>query len=251
MLDRSQLDVVALVTAYNEESTIGEVLDVLKQCHSLTRIQVVDDGSTDRTRAVALESGVKVISLPERIPVGQAIMHHLTDLEQECILIWCDADLVGLRPEYIETLVRRFRKEDVTQSLSSRGLPLTWPTWLRIAPLKWIWKHAFGPLSGERVILRSTFEDAITLSRGLQWQEMMRGYGIVLFLNWYAQTYGSGSVITYFDQLRQRQKHEKWGQRYWWEAVGEWKQFILTWFKIQMNAQRILRRKELAAPTQG
>jgi len=242
------MEVVALVTAYNEESTIGQVLEALLACPSIDKVQVVDDASTDSTREVALKRNVKVVTLPERVPVGQAIMHHLTDLEEECILIWCDADLLGLRPQYMETLIRRFREEKVSQSLSSRGLPLTWPNWLRIGPLKWAWKRAFGPITGERVILLSTFREAIALSRQLQWAEMMRGYGIVLFLNWYAANYGSGSVITYFDQLRQRQKHEKWGKRSWWEAAFEWKQFIQTWFKIRLNAHRIHGIKRGAAP---
>ncbi len=239
MPDRNELEVVALVTAYNEESTIGTVLDVLMACPSVDRVQVVNDGSTDETAAVAGTRPVTVITLPKRVPVGQAIMHHLTDLEGERILIWCDADLLGLEPNHIETLIRRFRREGVSQSLSSRGLPLTWPSWLRLPPLRWAWKRAFGPLSGERVILQSTFENAIALSRTLNWTEMMRGYGIVLFLNWYAQVYGSGSVITYFDTLRQRQKCEKWGRCSIWEMVGEWKQFILTWIKIRWHAKWI------------
>ena len=66
-------------------------------------------------------------------------------------------------------------------------------------------------VSGERVILRSTFLSAIELADQLRWRKMMHGYGIVLFLNWYCKETGSGSVITYFDQLKQRQKHQKWG----------------------------------------
>ena len=79
----------------------------------------------------------------------------------------------------------------------------------------------------------------------LQWAEMMRGYGIVLFLNWYARVYGGGSEVCYFDTLRQRQKYQKWktgnpvGQ-----MIRQWGEFIRVWIKIRANAGRI---KALAA----
>ncbi|MEM1293888.1 MAG: glycosyltransferase family 2 protein [Verrucomicrobiota bacterium] len=239
MVNRSELRVVALVTAYNEESTIGQIVDVLKQCPSIDRIQVVDDGSTDKTREEALARDVKVISLKERVPVGQAIMHHLTEIDQECILLWCDADLTGLKPEYMETLIRRFREEAVTQSLSSRGVPLDWPRCIRGWPVRQLWTAAFGPITGERAILRSDFMKAIELCQSLEWAEMMRGYGIVLFLNWYGKAFGNGHVISYFDQLRQRQKYEKWGRRSVREMVMQWIQFGLVWIKIRTHARRI------------
>ena len=250
MTDRSTLKVIACVTAFNEEATIGEIIDVLKQCSAIDSVQVVDDGSTDRTREEAEARGVTVISLPERVPVGQAIMHHLTTTDEECILVWCDADLVGLKPEYMAELISRFRNENVTQSLSSRGVPPTWPDWLRGWPVKQLWTWAFGPISGERAILRSDFLQAIELSRRLEWDEMMRGYGIVLFLNWYGHTFGSGHVITYFDRLRQRQKYQKWGKVSFWEMVRQWIQFGIVWVKIRLHAGQIKEsRKQLMAET--
>lgn len=252
MSDRSTLKVIACVTAYNEEPTIGEILDVLKDCPSIDAVQVVDDGSTDKTKLVAeARDGVKVISLPERVPVGQAIMHHLTTQEEECILLWCDADLVGLRPEYMEELVRRFRAEPVTQSLSSRGVPPNWPNWLRGWPVRQLWAWGFGPISGERAILRSDFLEAIELSRRLHWDEMMRGYGIVLFLNWYAAAFGQGQVVTYFDKLRQRQKYQKWGKVSAWEMINQWIQFGFVWIKIRLHAGQIHKSRRALMAEKG
>ena len=249
MTDRSKLRVIACVTAFNEEQTIGAILDTLKECPSIDSVQVVDDGSTDRTQAEAeAREGVTVISLPERVPVGQAIMHHLTTTDEECILVWCDADLLGLKPAYMEELITRFKTEDVTQSLSSRGVPPTWPEWLRGWPVKQLWTWAFGPISGERAILRSDFLEAIELSRRLDWEEMMRGYGIVLFLNWYSHAFGTGHVITYFDGLRQRQKYQKWGKSSRWEMVRQWLQFAAVWIKIRRHAGQIREsRRQLLA----
>ncbi len=253
MLKRTELEVVACVTAYNEEQTIGEIVRALKQSKSVDRVQVVDDGSTDGTRAVAAAEGVKVISLPERVPVGEAIMHHLTDMNEECILLWCDADLVGLKPKYMDDIVARFRAGNLTQVTSSRGVPPNWPGWLRGTPVRQFWGWFFGPISGERAILRSDFLEAIELSRRLEWAEMMRGYGIVLFLNWYSNVLGEGMKVSYFDKLRQRQKYQKWGKGSRGEMLRQWIQFILCWVKIRLHAGKIKasRRQLLAEGAPG
>lgn len=244
MSSRSNLEVVACVTAFNEEATVGEVLDVLLRCESVDRVQVVNDGSTDGTREVCeSRKTVRSINLAKRVPVGEAIMHHLDDLDEECILLWCDADLIDFRPEYMDALVRRFREEGVSMSMSSRGLPRSWPGGMRWPIFKKAWAAAFGPISGERAILRSEFLEAIELSRTLGWPEMMRGYGIVLFLNYHAKKFGNGCVIEYFDQLRQRQKYEKWGKISIFEMWGQWLQFYAAWLKIRLNAGRIRRHR--------
>lgn len=123
--------------------------------------------------------------------------------------------------------------------MSSRGVPPNWPAWLRNRGVRAFWGWLFGPISGERAILHSDFVAAIELAQKLHWVEMMRGYGIVLFLNWYASTYGGGSVVTYFDDLRQRQKYQKWGGNPAGEMARQWAQFIFVWMKIRMNAPRI------------
>jgi len=239
MSNHTNLPVVALVTAYNEEETIGTVLDALLATPSIDRVQLVDDGSTDATSTIAAQRNAKVITLPQRVPVGQAIMHHLTKLDGEAILLWCDADLLHLQPAHLERLIERFRTEDISQSLSSRGLPASCPPWLRQKPVRTLWARAFGPLTGERAILKSVFEEAIELSKRLEWQEMMRGYGIVLFLNWYCTEFGRGHVITYFDELRQRQKYEKWGWTSVAQMAAQWTQFGITWVKIRTHSRRI------------
>ncbi len=235
----SALPVIALVTAYNEAETIGDVIAALQACPAIDRIHVVDDASEDDTRAIALAAGVAVTSLPVRVPVGQAIMHHLDAVPDEALFVWCDADLTGLAPDHISRLVRRYHEGGVSQSLSSRALPLNWFAPFRTAPFRWGWKTLFGPISGERVMLRSFFADAVNLASRLGWSEMMRGYGIVLFLNWYSNAFAEGHAVTYIEGLRQRQKYQKWGAAAFILMVRQWAQFILVWGKIRLNARRI------------
>lgn len=232
------LPVVALVTAYNEESTIGAVLEALAHAPSVDTVQVIDDGSTDQTHAIALAHADKVVRLPRRIPVGEAVLQHLDLIRDECVLVWCDADLIGMRPQTIEALLDRFRRGDASQVLSSRGVPTTWPRWARNAVTRRLWAYVFGPLSGERVMLRSDFVRWVEDARRLGWREMLSGYGIVLYLNWRAQIDGHGTAICYFDELRQRYKHEKWGKRGLGEAIAQWVEFIRIYLKIRVAAPR-------------
>src|SRR5271170_7381519 len=66
-------DVSIIVPARNEEANLGNCLESLIAQTGVTfEISVVDDGSTDRTREIALGfPGVRVIS-PEHLPKDEA-----------------------------------------------------------------------------------------------------------------------------------------------------------------------------------
>ena len=65
----SRTKIAVLITAYNEESNIGEVID---QIDGIYDIYVVNDGSTDRTGEVSREKGAEVIDLPLNLGQGAA-----------------------------------------------------------------------------------------------------------------------------------------------------------------------------------
>jgi dolichol-phosphate mannosyltransferase len=64
--------VILIVPAFNEEAKIGEVVRRTPR-NIVDKIMVIDDGSTDRTPAVATELGAEVISLGQARGVGYAI----------------------------------------------------------------------------------------------------------------------------------------------------------------------------------
>ncbi len=66
-----RLRVVCVIPAFNEESTIGAVVEGAKKYCSM--VLVVDDGSDDETRNRAKEAGGKVISHVSRLGVGAAL----------------------------------------------------------------------------------------------------------------------------------------------------------------------------------
>ena len=64
---------LAVVPAYNEEATVG---DVVRQLHARARqfdVVVIDDGSTDATSSVAGAAGARVLRHPFNLGIGGAV----------------------------------------------------------------------------------------------------------------------------------------------------------------------------------
>ncbi len=62
-----------ILPAYNEERTIRQVIGQIKSDIPLSDILVVDDGSTDRTSAIASGEGVTVVQHPFNLGYGAAL----------------------------------------------------------------------------------------------------------------------------------------------------------------------------------
>jgi glycosyltransferase involved in cell wall biosynthesis len=80
-----------LIPAYNEEATIGEVLDRIAQLDLEVQVIVVDDGSTDGTAAIAQAKGAMVIRQPNR-GKGAAIRAAIPHVDGDIAVIQ-DADM--------------------------------------------------------------------------------------------------------------------------------------------------------------
>jgi glycosyltransferase involved in cell wall biosynthesis len=64
---------VAIVPALNEQDAIGGVIDEIRAFDPGLEIVVVDDGSVDRTAAVAEQRGAHVIRLPFNLGIGGSV----------------------------------------------------------------------------------------------------------------------------------------------------------------------------------
>jgi hypothetical protein len=71
--DRNARQYLAVVPAYNEAATVGEVVRALREYAPLFDVLVVDDGSTDRTPDVASRAGARVLKLPFNLGIGGAV----------------------------------------------------------------------------------------------------------------------------------------------------------------------------------
>jgi glycosyltransferase involved in cell wall biosynthesis len=64
---------IAVVPAYNEEASVARVIEDIRAADPSFDIVVVDDGSTDRTAAVAEAAGAHVVHLPYNLGIGGAV----------------------------------------------------------------------------------------------------------------------------------------------------------------------------------
>ena len=96
-----------LIPAYNEEATIGEVLERIAMLGLDAQVVVVDDGSSDRTAEIAEEHGATVIR-QANAGKGAAIRAAIGAIDGDVAVIQ-DADMEydpAEVPELIEPIVR-------------------------------------------------------------------------------------------------------------------------------------------------
>ncbi|NLC77915.1 MAG: glycosyltransferase family 2 protein [Clostridia bacterium] len=98
------MPVSAIIPAYNEEKTVANVIHPLKQVPAVSEIIVVSDGSTDKTAEVAREAGAQVIVSETNKGKGGAMMLGVSHAQEE-VLLFLDADLIGLTPAHVEQLI--------------------------------------------------------------------------------------------------------------------------------------------------
>lgn len=115
-----------IIPAYNEEHTIAEVIKTVKKVPEIESIVVVSDGSTDRTVEIARSLKVKVYEMKENIGKGGAMKRGFERTNSE-ILLFLDADLIGLKCEHIYSLIDPIKENiaDMTIGIFSQGRLIT------------------------------------------------------------------------------------------------------------------------------
>jgi glycosyltransferase involved in cell wall biosynthesis len=95
--------VSVIVAAYDEEMWIGHLLESLR-AQTLPPLDVIvaDDGSRDRTAAVAEGAGAQVLRLPHRGPA--VARNEAAALARGDVLVFLDGDMT-CAPEFLERLV--------------------------------------------------------------------------------------------------------------------------------------------------
>lgn len=142
------MSVTAIIPAYNESKTIGDVLRVAKSVPLISEILVISDGSTDDTADIARNYGVHVIEHAENLGKSESIKTGLDISSFETILL-LDADLIGLKADHIhDLLIPVINNEyDMTVGIFKSGRRVT-DLAQKIAP----------KLSGQRAIKKCLLE---------------------------------------------------------------------------------------------
>ncbi len=96
--------VSVVIPALNEERRIAEVVAYALGDSATAEVIVVDDASTDDTRARALAAGARVITSTQ-LGKGPSMADGTAAAQQE-VVVFLDGDLAGLRPGIISSLAR-------------------------------------------------------------------------------------------------------------------------------------------------
>ncbi|MCS5621972.1 MAG: glycosyltransferase family 2 protein [Nitrospinaceae bacterium] len=108
-----------IIPAYNEEDSIGLVLDALPQ-NLIHEIIVVDNNSTDDTARSASEKGARVVA-EKRRGYGSACLKGISELDNPDIVVFLDGDFSDY-PEEIIQLVEPIESGKKDFVLGSRML---------------------------------------------------------------------------------------------------------------------------------
>lgn len=167
-----------VIPAFNEGDNLHRVLETVCVVDWLSQIVVVDDGSMDDTLTVAQhyarqDEHIVVLRLPQKRGKAGAMLAGVRALQTD-LVIFLDADLIGLQPYHLHHLcvpllvdtndmaVAVFRYGGVRTDLSHRLTP---------------------DLSGQRCLRRWSAEQALTPLAGT-------GYGVETGLTIHARRHG-------------------------------------------------------------
>lgn len=221
--DFKKLKVAAIVPAYNEEKTIGNVLKQLKLAKELDEIIVVADGSTDKTAEISKSFKVKVLEGPKREGKGRAMRRGVENTNAQ-IIAFFDADLVGLAPAHVTKLVQPVLKGEAGMVVGIRDRIGETPLFLlKIDPLL-----AFG---GERALKREIFENLP--------ERFSQGFEIETALNFYCQVNKIPVKYVKLKGLKMIVKEKKYGF-----LKGFWERLKMEGEMIKIRISLLFHKKE-------
>ena len=170
-----------IIPAYNEESSIGLVLDALPQ-EKIHEIIVVDNCSTDATARVAQEHGARVVKEPRK-GYGSACLKGIDELDDPDIVVFIDGDFSDF-PEEIVLLIGPIETGEKDFVLGSRMIfpksqlallpQARYGNRLAILLIKLFFKYEFTDLGPFRAIRYSSLMSLGMQDRDFGWTVEMQ-----------------------------------------------------------------------------
>lgn len=220
--------VCAVIPAYNEAARIGAVLDTLAASPEVDAVIVVNDGSTDATLAAATAhpaaqgkmAKVTVLSQTPNRGKGAAMCLGAAQADAADVLLFFDADLIGLTPAHVSALLHPVTSGAVVMALGVfRGGRGATTLAQRIAP----------NISGQRAIRRDVFRSVPNL--------LTAGYGVELAITNYVIGERLPTTQVVLQDVTHPMKEEKLGF-----VRGAWSRLRMYYQMLPYIARRMLRR---------
>lgn len=160
------IKVSCIIPAHNEESRIGNVLQIVYKHPLVDEIIVVDDASSDNTQNIVKKfPDIRLIANKDNKGKSYSVATGIIESSGEYILM-LDADLRGLRSEDIVSLVSPVigGRADVSMSIRKNT-----PGWMKLIKV--------DLMTGEKVLPKSIIMPHI------QEMTVLRSYALEVFLN--------------------------------------------------------------------
>lgn len=182
-----------VVCAYNEETTIENIVRKISEFNTECELIVVDDGSADKTNSIlkSLRKQIEfnLITFPENKGKSYAMVEGVKAAKREIIMFF-DADVTGIRKEHFEMLLEPLKGEaDMVLGSPSETL-----IDYRINPFK--------SLTGERAIYKKDLEPILENIRDIR-------FGVETYMNLYFQAHGKKIKYILLDGLEHPTKYKK------------------------------------------
>src|SRR5688500_5751458 len=99
-----------IMPAYNEQKNIEKTLEFIVKTAHIDEIIVVNDGSSDKTKDICERfKGITLINLEKNRSKTHAVLAGVKKAQHDHILLF-DADLLGLKQEYIVRLIKKYQE---------------------------------------------------------------------------------------------------------------------------------------------
>lgn len=144
---RERVRIAVIVPARNEARTVGDVLAVAASSDLIDELVLVDDGSSDATAEVGRRY-CTVLSLPSSIGKAGAMALGVAATSAD-IIVFLDADLLGLRAEHLQQLLDPVVSGEAEMVIGERDC---W--WYRLP----IGRRIVLRLGGERALTRELWD---------------------------------------------------------------------------------------------
>ncbi len=213
--------VAAIVAAYNEESTIGPIIETLVTSTLFRDVIVISDGSTDRTREIARAAGASLVhQFPWKHGKGAALMHGVSHTDAP-ILFFLDADLKGLSVEHLKKILAPVLAGRLAMCVGIRDRGWLGMKLAALLPL----------IGGERAMARRVFEDIP--------DRYLQGFMVESALNYYCRSRRLRYGTVELPGLKIRRKMQKVG---FWRGLIEygwmWKQVVAAMILVRVARLR-------------